>query len=68
MSAISVSQQRILNRMRNGAKLSLEHGKYKLAEGSIVRTVNSKTVEVLKAQCLIEGAITGQYRLASSSI
>lgn len=65
----SVTQQRLLDRIRNGAKLSFEScsGKYKLVEGSITKTIDPRTVEALRGQHLIEGTLTGQYSIAKTT-
>lgn len=62
---LSSPQQRLLNRMSHGAKLYLDNssGKYKLFDSPTTRTIDPKTVDVLRNRGLIEGGITGRFTL-----
>ena len=62
---LTAPQQRVLDRMRGGAKLSLDGGKFKLQDGVSTRTIDPRTVESLRNQQLIGGVLTGRYWLTA---
>jgi hypothetical protein len=66
MARLSSSQERIITRMRAGARLAWNSdlGKYRMVDGPILSTVDPRTVDALVKAGIIEKDIVGGCRVS----